>query len=75
MRKLLMHKSQIRRLTGKTAGKGLALIPLKMYFNEGGFAKLELALCKGKKMWDRRQEIKKRETEREMRKILKARSK
>lgn len=75
VRKLLLHKSEIRRLTGKTAGKGLALIPLRMYFNESGFAKLELALCKGKKLWDRRQEIKKRETEREMRKILKARRK
>ena len=75
VRKLLLHKSEINRLVGKTTGKGLVLVPLKLYFSASGFVKVELAIGKGKKMYDRRQDIKRREVEREMRKILKARRK
>ncbi len=70
-RKLLLHKKQLERINGKLTQKGLTLIPLKIYFNERGFAKLELALCKGKKLYDKREDIKRRETDRELRRIIK----
>lgn len=65
-RKLLLHRSEIRKLIGKTTEKGLTLVPLKVYFKKG-VAKVQLALCKGKKEYDRREDIKKRDVEREMR--------
>ena len=65
-RKLLLHKKEIRKLIGKTSEKGLTLIPLKVYFRSG-LAKVELGLCRGKKSYDKRAAIAKRETEREMR--------
>jgi len=66
-RKLLVHKDEIRRLFGKTTLRGFTLIPLRMYFNDRGIAKVELALCKGKKAIDRREELKRRTIEREER--------
>ncbi|MCM8801307.1 MAG: SsrA-binding protein SmpB [Candidatus Omnitrophica bacterium] len=72
-RRLLLHKKQIARLAGQVVQKGYTLIPLKVYFSERGFAKIELALCKGKKLYDKREEIKKRETELFMRRLLKKR--
>lgn len=75
VRKLLLHKKQIRKLIGQTVQKGLTLVPLKMYFNDRGFAKIELALCKGKKFYDKREDIKRRETDLEMRRTLKSRRK
>lgn len=74
-RRLLLHRNQIRKLTGQVTQKGFTLIPLKVYFNEGGFAKIELALCKGKRLYDKREDLKRRETELELRRILKARRK
>lgn len=74
-RKLLLHKNQIQRITGKLTQKGLTLIPLKIYFNDRGFVKVDLALCKGKKLYDKRESIKRRETDREMRRVLKHRRK
>ena len=65
-RKLLLNKSELRKLIGKTTEKGLTLIPLKVYFKKG-IAKVEIALAKGKKEYDRREDIKKRDVEREMR--------
>jgi SsrA-binding protein len=65
-RKLLLHRSQIRRLTGKVAEKGLTLVPLRVYLVRGR-AKVELALAKGKPKRDKRQDIAKRDAEREMR--------
>lgn len=65
-RKLLLRKSEIRRLTGKVQERGYTLIPLKVYFNERGLAKVEIALAKGKKVYDRREDIKKRDLEREI---------
>jgi len=65
-RKLLLNKSEIRKLIGKTTEKGLTLVPLKVYFKKG-IAKVELALAKGKKDYDRREDIKRRDVEREMR--------
>ncbi len=64
-RKLLLHKMQIRRLTGKLNEKGFTLIPLKLYF-KAGRAKVELGLCKGKKTFDKREAIKKNEMKREL---------
>ena len=75
VRKLLLHKKQITRLTGQLTQKGLTLIPLKVYFNARGFAKIELALCKGKKLYDKREDLKKRETDLEMRRAMKFRRK
>lgn len=65
-RKLLLHKNEIKRLIGKIAQKGYLIKPTRVYFNERGFVKLEIALCKYKKMYDRREEIKKREMDREL---------
>ena len=65
-RKLLMHKSEIKKLNNKVTLEGYTLIPLKIYFNKGR-AKVLIGLCKGKKNYDKREAIKKRDTEREMR--------
>jgi len=73
-RKLLMHKVEILRLLGKTREKGLALIPLKIYF-KNGIAKVELALARGKKLYDRRDDIAARDARREMDRAVKERSK
>jgi SsrA-binding protein len=64
-RKLLLHKKEIRKLIGKTAEKGLTLIPLKVYFKSGK-AKIELGICRGRKSYDKRAAIAERESEREM---------
>lgn len=68
-RKLLLHKSEIKRLLGQLTQKGLTLIPLKLYFKRG-IAKVELALAKGKKLYDKREAIRRRESERELRRAL-----
>ncbi|HSJ51612.1 MAG TPA: SsrA-binding protein SmpB [Actinomycetota bacterium] len=64
-RKLLLHRKEIERLLGKTAERGLALVPLRVYFSHG-LAKVELALGRGKRQFEKRQAIAKREHEREM---------
>ena len=69
-RKLLLKKSEIKYLIGKTKQKGLTIVPLRVY-NIRGKIKLEIGLVKGKKKFDKRRIIKKRETEREIRRILK----
>lgn len=72
-RRLLLHKEEIRRLLGKVKEKGYALVPLKLYFKHG-LVKLELALATGKKVYDKRQDIAKRDAKREMERALKARN-
>ena len=72
-RRLLLHKNQIEKLESKLTQKGLALIPLKFYFNSRGFVKVEVGLCKGKKLYDKREDIKRRETDIAMRRILRNR--
>ena len=67
-RRLLLHKSHIRRMAGELASKRLTLIPLKFYFKRG-IAKVELGVAKGKKLYDKRDAIRSRETERELRRI------
>ncbi len=64
-RKLLLHRREIDRIAGRMAEKGLTLVPLSIYF-VGGRAKAELALARGRRQYDKRQAIKKREMEREM---------
>lgn len=68
-RKLLLHKTEIKRLLGQLSQKGLTLIPLKIYFKRG-MAKVELALAKGKKLYDKREAIRRRESEMELRRAL-----
>ena len=63
-RKLLLNKSEIRKLTGKVKEKGLTLIPLRLYFKKGK-VKVELALAKGKKVYDKRESIAKRDLQRD----------
>lgn len=70
-RKLLLHKQEINRIIGKISQRGLVLKPTMVYFNNRGFVKIEIALCKYKKLYDRRQEIKKRELDRELQRIKK----
>ncbi|MCG8606005.1 SsrA-binding protein SmpB [bacterium] len=70
IRKLLMHKKEIKKLIGKVEEKGLTLVPLKLYFKNGK-AKIQLALAKGKKIYDKRQDIAKRDSERELKRQLK----
>jgi SsrA-binding protein len=69
-KKLLLHKRQIRKLTGKIKEKGLTLIPLKVYF-ENGKAKVQIALVRGKKMYDKRRVLKEKELKREQERVLK----
>ncbi|MBI3991545.1 MAG: SsrA-binding protein SmpB [Candidatus Omnitrophica bacterium] len=69
-RKLLLHRAEIRKLTGRISEKGFTLIPLKMYFKKG-FVKVEVALAKGKKLYDKREVIKKKTAERELRRAFK----
>jgi SsrA-binding protein len=71
-RKLLLHRAQIERLIGKTAQKGLTLIPVRIYF-KGRHAKVELALAKGKEGRDRRREIAERDVRREVEREFKGR--
>lgn len=68
-RKLLLHKKEIRGLIGKISEKGLTLVPLSVYFKRGR-VKVELALCKGKRKYDKRQKIKRKTQEAEIRKAL-----
>jgi len=71
-RKLLLHKRQINKLTGAVEREGMTLVPLKLYFNEKGRAKIEIALAKGKKLHDKRETEKKRSWERERGRLLRA---
>lgn len=70
-RKLLLHRKEINKLIGKTQQKGLTLVPLRIYFTPRGQAKVELALAKGKKQYDRRESIKAREAGREVERAIK----
>ena len=65
-RKLLLHKQEIKRLIGKVEEKGQSLVPLAVYFNKKGKAKVTLALAKGKRKYDKREAIRKRDEEREL---------
>jgi SsrA-binding protein len=68
-RKLLLHKNEIQKLSGRTESKGLTVIPLRIYFRDG-IAKIEIALAQGKKSWDRRQDERDKEARRETEKAM-----
>jgi SsrA-binding protein len=72
-RKLLMHRGEIERVRGKLDQKGLALIPLRLYFKEGK-AKVEMALAKGQAKYDKRETLKRRQAEREMQRAMRHKS-
>jgi SsrA-binding protein len=74
-RKLLMHRAEIIRLFSKVREKGLTLVPLQMYFNERGRVKVEIGLARGKKLYDKREDIAKRDADREMDRAVRARQK
>jgi SsrA-binding protein len=69
-RKVLLHKSQLRRLIGKAAEKGLTIVPLDVHFTRG-YAKVTLGLARGKKQYDKRESIRRRELERDMQRAVK----
>ena len=73
-RKLLMHRREILRLAGETATKGLTLIPLSVYF-KGSHVKVQVGLCKGKKLYDKRDDMAKRDAKRDIDRAMKDRAK
>lgn len=72
-RKLLLHRREIRRLIGLVRQKGLTLVPLRIYF-KGRRAKVELGVARGKKLYDKREDIAKREAQRDIERVMKSRS-
>ena len=70
-RKLLLHARELERLKGALTRQGLTIVPTKMYFNNRGFVKVEIAVAQGKKLYDKRQDIKKREIGREIARAVK----
>ena len=73
VKKLLLHKSEINKLTGKIKEKGFTIVPLQVYFRDGK-AKMEIGLCRGKKLYDKRQDIAKKDMKREAEKEFKIRN-
>lgn len=69
-RKLLLHKKEIKKILGKVTQRGLALIPTKIYFNQRGLVKVELAIARGKKLYDKREAIKQRDINRDLSRSL-----
>ena len=65
-RELLMNKGEVRKLVGKLKEKGITLVPLKLYFNARGYAKLEIGLARGKKNYDKRQDLKEKDVKRDL---------
>ena len=70
-RKLLLNRKELKKLEAKLNEKGFTIVPLRIFFTEKGMAKLEIGLGKGKKLYDKRETIKQRDTEREMKRYLK----
>ena len=70
VRKLLLNKREIKKLVGKTQEKGFALIPLKIYFKSSGRAKIEIGLGRGKKLYDKRATLKKKDSDRDMERAM-----
>jgi SsrA-binding protein len=74
-RKILLHKTEIKRLIGKMTVKGLTLVPLEIYFGDSGYAKVKLGLAKGKNAPDQREDIKRKDLDRELRRDFSGRRK
>ena len=68
---LLLNKKELKKIREKTAEKGLTIIPTKLFINEKGWAKVDIAIAKGKKLFDKREDIKDRDNDREMKKVMK----
>ena len=66
LRKLLLKKNEMRKVLSKLREKGITMVPVKVFFNERGYAKAEIALARGKKQYDKREDLKKKEAHREM---------
>lgn len=73
VKKLMLHKAEINKLIGKTKEKGMAIVPLKVYF-KGSLVKVEIGLAKGKKLYDKRADIAKKDIQREAEKEFKVRN-
>ncbi|SEA10352.1 SsrA-binding protein SmpB [Psychroflexus halocasei] len=71
-RKLLLNKRELKKLHKQVTNTGLTIVPLRLFINDRGFAKLQIALCKGKKLYDKRESIKERDTKRRLDRIKKA---
>jgi SsrA-binding protein len=71
-RKLLLNKKELRKLERSVDTKGLTIIPLKLFTNENGLAKLEIGLCRGKKTYDKRESLKEQDTKRDLDRIKKS---
>jgi SsrA-binding protein len=71
LRKLLLNKQEIRKLEKSIEEKGLTIIPIKMFINNAGLCKVEIALCRGKKEYDKRETIKEKDNKRELDRIMK----
>lgn len=69
MRKLLLNKSELLKINSKLKEKGVTIIPIQLFFNERGYAKLEIALARGKKTFDKREDLKKKDQQREIAKV------
>jgi SsrA-binding protein len=70
-RKLLLNKKELKKLNKDSENKGLTIVPLRLFTNEKGFAKLEIALCRGKKNYDKRESLKEQDTKRDLDRIKK----
>ena len=70
-RKLLLHKKEILKISNKLKEDGLTVVPTKLYFNTGSKVKLEIGIARGKKLYDKRQDLKERDSKREIEKALK----
>lgn len=70
-RKLLLNKKELRKLEARMKDKGYTIVPLRIFFNDKGLAKLEIGLGKGKKLYDKRETIKQRDTDRELKRLIK----
>lgn len=71
-RRLLLNKRELKKLQREVQNKGLTIIPLKLFLNENGWAKLEIALCRGKKKYDKRETMKDRDNKRDLDRLKKA---
>lgn len=71
-RKLLLNKKELKKLNKDSENKGLTIVPLRLYTNEKGLAKLDIALCRGKKNYDKRESLKEQDTKRDLDRIKKA---
>jgi SsrA-binding protein len=69
IRKLLLSKKELRKLSGKADEKGLTIVPIRLFISEKGWAKLEIALAQGKKLYDKREDIKQKDMDRELSRI------